>query len=120
MNEYLNDAKFIAISPDDYDLLQKYKEEKLKSNPAHLGDKDAPLANEPFFLNDYEFRILQYRYHLLRSYGFEENRHCWSRKDVDIVLPKHIIQNILIKEGDDTRFFDAIEATGVKVDFKLK
>jgi len=114
MEKYLDDAVYIMVTKESYDLLQKYKEEELKSNPAHLGDKDAPLANEPFFLNDYEFRILQYRYHLLRALNYEEYRKGWTYNGNDR------IENELIKSGTDSDFLDAIEATGVKVDFKLK
>lgn len=116
MNEYLNDAKFIAISPDDYDHYQKLKADELKSNPAHLGDKDAPLNIEHHFYNEYEHRLLQFRYHLLQALKFEEKRGKWQIIDSNgYICP---IENELIKTGTDTEFFDAIEATGVNVDFK--
>ena len=118
MEKYLDDAVYIMVTKESYDLLQKYKEEELKSNPAHLGDIDAPLENNPFFNNAYEYRLLQFRYHLLKALGFEEDVLGWCIEDKEGYISR--VEHEIIKAGTDTEFLDAIEATGVKVDFKLK
>ena len=115
MNEYLNDAKFIAISPDDYDLLHKYKADELKSNPAHLGDKDAPLEVEPFFhgLPDV---IIQYRRHLLTAYGGKMYKDYWrlghnvDNPEIGGVTHYWVdFKESFIREASEVDFFNKLE-----------
>lgn len=114
MKKHLEDAVYITVTKETYDHYQELK--KFDLTRENFGDKDAPLENIPFFLNDYEFRILQYRYHLLQALQFEEWREGWSHiGSKDVVIP-----NEVIKTASDSDFLDAIEATGVKVNFTLK
>jgi len=99
MGKYLDDAVYIMVTKESYDLLQKYKEEELKSNPAHFGDE--PLASEPFY-NGMEHRIYAHRVHLLKAYKLKEDRNGWILGDDEFC------DNDFIKTASDNDFFEQL------------
>lgn len=109
----LEGVKYIPISVEEFISYLKYKEADLKSNPANFGEKDAPLNNEPFFHNDYEHRLLQFRYHLLKALGFDNYEGGWKIFTNGECVA--FVSNEYIKAGTDSDFLEAIEATGVKL-----
>lgn len=113
MKKYLDDAVYIMVTKESYDLLQKYKEDELKSNPAHLGDK--PLEVEPFFhgLPDV---IANYRRKLIVAYGGKMYKDYWRLgHNVDNPEKGSIthywvdFKESFIKEASETEFFNKLE-----------
>jgi len=98
--------KSCVVTPQDYvELLER----RLDDAPISFGEKDAPLENNPFFHNEYEVRLLNMRYHLLKALGFKQKGDSWYS------LTNYFIGNQIIKTYTDKEFLDAIEATGVKL-----